>query len=139
MFPHCPMDYSVSPQMYIHCVAGPTEVHFGGLCNRSAAIGLSHFPQMLPQGRKEMVVGHSCAWWVPQRQSWELPKPHPLHSECPWLLHSRAGFEAARWALQYSESEVLLVFLRSQAVNRKHASSVTSAETYLSHFRVESK
>jgi len=76
-----------------------------------------------------MEVGHSCAWWVPQPQSWELQKSHPPHSECRWLLHSRVGLEAARWDLQHSESEVLLVFLHSQAVNRKPASSVTSAET----------
>lgn len=63
----------------------------------------------------------------------------PWHCECPWVLHSRAGLKAAWWALQYSETKVLLMFLRSWAVNRMLASPVSSTGSNLSQFKAQLK
>lgn len=114
-----------------HCAAGPTKVQLVALLPQVCPIFLKDGATLSIGNKRD---GYSRAEWVPQPQSWELPKSCPLHSECPWLLHSRTGLEAARWALQYSESKVLLVFLCSQAVNGKLTSSVASAVTHLISF-----
>lgn len=63
----------------------------------------------------------------------------PPHRECLRVLCSRAGLKAAWWALQYSESKVLLMFLRSWAVNQMLAFSVSSSGTNLSQFKAQLK